>query len=609
MATNDKYDRQLRLWGARGQRDLGDTKVIAVGASAAGTETLKNLILPGIGAFCVADFEEEEEEARAVGRTDRDAESNFFLPKEDAGVLSKAERACKHLRELNPDVSGSHRDLSLAPGGEGEEEDGGGGPDAPGYWNRILAEETAPGKTATKKVLVVASDLVPSFCEALAEACHASGRPLLVVTAYGLIGCVRLQLPPKGHPILQPKPTNAPPDLRLKNPFPTFESYAASLASGDALSEMDGQQHGHVPYPVLLVKAMEGYRNANPPKEDGDGDGDCGGAPSRVVPKTFAEKQDFVNNHLKPMARDLGKELNFQEAVSNAYLAYTERDLAWMDEPAPDPGSKLGQLRAALVTFLKERDGPPLNGSVPDMTASTDLYVRLQKVYRDRARDDLDSFASILRKQREEAAMAAANDAGTLEPVTDEDVADFCANVYSVGHLQTRSLRDEYRDHEATTGDELVDDWKMALMDPYEVPVHTPLLWYFGLRACQVFCDREGRYPGCVAAYGDGEDRKDALEADAAALSDILTGTILPSYKLGGDDEDGEGDPLLGKSGTEPICRELARYGNAEVHAVASVVGGVASQEAVKLITGQYVPLNNTYVYNGIVSVGGVYRF
>jgi amyloid beta precursor protein binding protein 1 len=35
----------------------------------------------------------------------------------------------------------------------------------------------------------------------------------------------------------------------------------------------------------------------------------------------------------------------------------------------------------------------------------------------------------------------------------------------------------------------------------------------------------------------------------------------------------------------------------------------VASQEAVKIITGQYVPLNNTYVYNGIVSVGGVYRF
>ena len=57
------------------------------------------------------------------------------------------------------------------------------------------------------------------------------------------------------------------------------------------------------------------------------------------------------------------------------------------------------------------------------------------------------------------------------------------------------------------------------------------------------------------------------------------------------------------------IAHEMTRYANAEIHTVASVVGGVASQEAVKIITGQYMPLDNTYVYNGIASVGGVYRF
>ena len=35
----------------------------------------------------------------------------------------------------------------------------------------------------------------------------------------------------------------------------------------------------------------------------------------------------------------------------------------------------------------------------------------------------------------------------------------------------------------------------------------------------------------------------------------------------------------------------------------------VAGQEAVKLITGQYVPFDDTYVYNGIASTAGVYRF
>ena len=44
MATTDKYDRQLRLWGASGQRALGNTLVVLVGTSACGTETLKNLV-------------------------------------------------------------------------------------------------------------------------------------------------------------------------------------------------------------------------------------------------------------------------------------------------------------------------------------------------------------------------------------------------------------------------------------------------------------------------------------------------------------------------------------------------------------------------------------
>ena len=57
------------------------------------------------------------------------------------------------------------------------------------------------------------------------------------------------------------------------------------------------------------------------------------------------------------------------------------------------------------------------------------------------------------------------------------------------------------------------------------------------------------------------------------------------------------------------IAQELVRYGQAEVHTVASLVGGVASQEAVKIITGQYVPLNNTYVYQGIASVAATYEF
>jgi len=38
MATDNKYDRQLRLWGARGQRALSEAHILLVNADGSGTE-------------------------------------------------------------------------------------------------------------------------------------------------------------------------------------------------------------------------------------------------------------------------------------------------------------------------------------------------------------------------------------------------------------------------------------------------------------------------------------------------------------------------------------------------------------------------------------------
>lgn len=56
-------------------------------------------------------------------------------------------------------------------------------------------------------------------------------------------------------------------------------------------------------------------------------------------------------------------------------------------------------------------------------------------------------------------------------------------------------------------------------------------------------------------------------------------------------------------------AREICRYGGAETHVIGAILGGVASQEAVKLLTHQYVCINNTFVYNGVAGVGAVYEF
>jgi amyloid beta precursor protein binding protein 1 len=96
MATDDKYDRQIRLWGGHGQRMLSNSSVLLLNATGAGTETLKNLILPAVGHFTVVDHENVSE---------RDCGNNFFVTVESIGQ-PRAQVTAELLKELNPDVRG-----------------------------------------------------------------------------------------------------------------------------------------------------------------------------------------------------------------------------------------------------------------------------------------------------------------------------------------------------------------------------------------------------------------------------------------------------------------------------------------------------------------------
>jgi amyloid beta precursor protein binding protein 1 len=49
------------------------------------------------------------------------------------------------------------------------------------------------------------------------------------------------------------------------------------------------------------------------------------------------------------------------------------------------------------------------------------------------------------------------------------------------------------------------------------------------------------------------------------------------------------------------------RFGASELHTIAAILGGVASQDALKIIIGQYCPFADTFVFNGVLSVCGTY--
>ena len=78
---SNKYDRQVRLWGPHGQALLLGSRICLLNASATGTETLKNLVLPGCGHITIVD---------GADVTQADLSSNFFMTAEYLG-RSRAE--------------------------------------------------------------------------------------------------------------------------------------------------------------------------------------------------------------------------------------------------------------------------------------------------------------------------------------------------------------------------------------------------------------------------------------------------------------------------------------------------------------------------------------
>ena len=93
MATDVKYGRQLRLWGANGQAALMGAHVLLLGAEPTGSETLKNLVLPGLGLVAVVDGGDV---------TASDLASNFFVEPAALG-RKRADVDVQLLYEMNPD--------------------------------------------------------------------------------------------------------------------------------------------------------------------------------------------------------------------------------------------------------------------------------------------------------------------------------------------------------------------------------------------------------------------------------------------------------------------------------------------------------------------------
>lgn len=595
MASSDKYDRQLRLWGANGQRALMNAKILLVQADSVGIEALKNLVLPGVGHFTILD--DFIVNAKDLG-------CNFFFTEESIGK-PRAEIATAMLSEMNEDTKG----LAVVANAS----------------NLFLTEPSFFEQFS----LIITANSSESFLAPLAAFCWERSIAFMTLRSYGFIGSLRLQL--RNHHIIESKVEADQYDLRISNPFPTLKAFCDSID----LAQLDASQHCHVPYIVLLNKAIVCWKDAH----------------EGAMPKTTKDKNDF-KALIKSMAMDGGAkfsdELNFIEAVNESYRAFTTKKASWetaqclnnqISSTLTSNSSDFDFLVRALQMFTASTDDNslPLPGPIPDMTSTTENFVQLQQIYHDKALQDRATFKQLL-----DTLLGAAS--VPIERISDETIDLFCKNSATVSSVTTSQVSEGTADSNRVCGECIRDIFDCELYDDAQ---QTPIMWYLALCAADKFYEKHGRWPGdCTgfaslrdASSSNSSNNKNAtnelelLERDKLDLIEhfrclcVKYGLALSMCEKIDEDsgrmalDSGDGSGATAERGDDeeeavshaptlsfwPHALELVRYAGKELHNISSIIGGIAAQEAVKIITHQYKPLENTYVYNGIAGCGAAY--
>ena len=173
---------------------------------------------------------------------------------------------------------------------------------------------------------------------------------------------------------------------------------------------------------------------------------------------------------------------------------------------------------------------------------------------------DSDSFVNLLNVYKNKFIADSNTIAASVPEVPRETVDRFCRNIKHIHLVRFRSLAQEYASPQI------------------DAEPSTHMYLYMLFRAAQLFKRQNGRNPGSL---------------DAAADIKALTSLVSDTFRV---------------SAPADLVAEFCRAGGSQLHSMSSFMGGVASQEVIKLLTRQYIPMNHTLIYNGIDSTSSVLK-
>ncbi|KAJ1776683.1 hypothetical protein LPJ54_002912 [Coemansia sp. RSA 1824] len=389
------YDRQLRLWQKDGQAALERARVVVLGSSTLASESLKNLVLPGIGEFIVVDDALVSE---------ADVRTNFFVRASDVGE-SRAQSIVRNLCEMNPDVHG-----------------------------QAVVKAPADFADLSNVSLVIACAQPDKTVRALGERCWSANIPMITASNAGFIAEIRSAV--REHTIVESH-GKVWPDLRVMAPFAELRAYADSFDLG----ALDSTALAHVPFVVILIKAADRWAAEMGLEKKG---------------LTYKQRKEILAL-VQQMAPAAGEE-NFDEAVEAVNTSCSDYVVSndvnrILTDPAANTAdaqtSNFWLLANALRRYVASEYGAgkmPHSGAIPDMKADTQSYVNLLRIYKQKAEQDKAELTQCLRKVVQEAALAD-------DHVSAGEIDTFCKNASQLRLVRTHALH-----HEAETAPELWDN-------------------------------------------------------------------------------------------------------------------------------------------------------
>ena len=239
----------------------------------------------------------------------------------------------------------------------------------------------------------------------------------------------------------------------------------------------------------------------------------------------------------------------------------------------------------AIRDFHETHKVLPLPGALPDMKSQSADYIQLQNIYKQKARKDLAEVAARVRE------IEVNNLRET--PINEKEIEAFCKGAAFVKLVKGRRLR-------IPLSPTMQEDWSgraefiiQQLEDEDSlIPIFIAIYLYQHFSESHISKD-----PSSL--------EKDYEIAMSASMDQFLSSVLTEARNAGNS---AEFDIPAAKARIEPVIQELGRSRDGELHNISALTGGMVAQEVIKVITKQYIPVDNTCVFDGISSRAQVFR-